>query len=247
MKATMKIVLLTIVLTVGYMTMPAHGQPAPGGAGGGFGAGAAGGFGGGAGGAGGAGFGGGAGGGGRGGGQDPATMRQTMFDYIKAQLAVADDEFAAIQPKIEQVLADEQAITLGVTGPNGLTRGGGRRGGQNGANALPANANAANGLNPNGGPGGGRGGRGNRTALINSMFTGEGALVLADVQQSLTDLQTVLQQDDATADLLKSRLDALHASRVRAREALTNAEADLKSVLTQRQEAILVNIGVLED
>jgi len=90
---------------------------------------------------------GGAGGGGgrRGGGNvDPAQMRQRMLDRYKATLEVTkDDEWQALQPRIEKVMEARRAVGGGAG--RGMA-GGGRRGtgGQNGdANAQGAQPRGA--------------------------------------------------------------------------------------------------------
>ena len=75
-----------------------------------------------------AGGGGGGAGGGRGGrgNFDPAQMRQRMEDRLKTELGVNDDEWKALQPKVEKVM-DLQRQSFARRGFGGR----GRRGGQN--------------------------------------------------------------------------------------------------------------------
>jgi hypothetical protein len=75
--------------------------------------------------------GGGGGGGGFGGRRDPAQFMQRMMDGLKTQLGASDDEFAAIQPKIQAVMTLQRDVItrprmFGRGGPGG---GGGGRGG----------------------------------------------------------------------------------------------------------------------
>jgi hypothetical protein len=130
-----RIAALASSVLLAALAMPVLGQ-ANGGGGGGNGGG-----GGGNGGGGGGGFGGGGGGGGGGRGNfDPAQFRQRRLDNIKQQLGSTDDEFAALQPKIEKVMDLQQQNQMGGFGG----RGGGRRGGGGGGGgvggAAPANA-----------------------------------------------------------------------------------------------------------
>ena len=91
MKAKTKIGFLATALMVGSVAVPAMAQTAPdqtppannGGGGNG---------------------GGGAGGQNRRGNFDPAQFRQRMMDNLKQQLGSSDDDFAALQPKLEQVM-----------------------------------------------------------------------------------------------------------------------------------------------
>jgi Spy/CpxP family protein refolding chaperone len=59
-------------------------------------------------------------------------------------------------------------------------------------------------------------------------------------------LQTTLDNKDAKPEEIKAKLTALRDARNKAKEDLTKAQADLKELLTQRQEAVLVNMGLLD-
>jgi hypothetical protein len=138
------------------------------------------------------------GGGGGGGGQN---YRQQMIDHLKDDMGSSDDEFAALQPKIEAVMsAQRDSMTF-------FMRGGRRGQGGNG-----------------GGPQGPQ----------------------SDVQIKAADLRTTLENKDATPEEIKEKLDALRQARTKAREDLAKAQADLKELLTARQEAVLVGYGMLE-
>ncbi|MDP9175038.1 MAG: hypothetical protein M3O30_14420 [Planctomycetota bacterium] len=66
------------------------------------------------------------------------------------------------------------------------------------------------------------------------------------VQQAQSDLRTTLANQSATAEEIKAKIDTLRQARAKAREDLTSAQTDLKSVLTQRQEAIMILAGLLD-
>jgi hypothetical protein len=146
-------------------------------------------------------------------------MRQRRLDNLKQQLGATDDEFAALQPKIEKVMDLQQQTMVNAFGG----RGGGRRGGGGGG--------GFGGGGGGGGNGGGGGGAANATPN--------------PVRDALTALNTTLQNKDATADEIKEKLTALRDAKAKANDDLTKAQADLQSVLTQRQEAILVTQGML--
>jgi hypothetical protein len=165
------------------------------------------------GGGGGGGFGGGGGGGG--GRFDPQAMRQRMMDALKQQLGASDDEFSAIQPKIEKVMQLEQQTNS--MGNMRRLMGGGRRGGGGGGGF-------------GGGPGGGPGGNQEPNP----------------VQTASDDLRTTLSNTSATPDEITSKLGTLRAARTKAKADLTDAQKDLQGVLTPRQEAVLVEYGILE-
>ena len=59
-------------------------------------------------------------------------------------------------------------------------------------------------------------------------------------------LQAAIEKKDTPADELKSKLTALRDARAKAKETLTADQKDLQALLTQRQEAILVEMGLLE-
>jgi hypothetical protein len=117
-------------------------------------------------------------------------------------------------------------------GMGGMMRGGpggGRRNGQGGGGG------GANG----GGAGGGGGGGG-------AAAGGADAQPVSDVQAKLKDLQTALDNKDTSADDIKTKLQAYRDAKTAAKADLAKAQDDLKSVLTQRQEAVLVTMGILE-
>lgn len=66
------------------------------------------------------------------------------------------------------------------------------------------------------------------------------------MQTASRELRDVLENKDSTADQIKAKLTAYREARDKAREALASAQKDLKEVLTQRQEAVLVNFGMLD-
>lgn len=60
------------------------------------------------------------------------------------------------------------------------------------------------------------------------------------------ELQTLLENKDATPEQIKAKLTALRDAKAKAKEELTAAQNELKGVLTQRQEAVLVGMGMLD-
>lgn len=83
-----------------------------------------------------------------------------------------------------------------------------------------------------GGPGGGPGGGGQEPTT--------------EVGKTARDLRTVLQNESASEADIQAKLTAYRDARKKAQEELAAAREDLKSVLTQRQEAVLVVNGMLE-
>jgi hypothetical protein len=148
---------------------------------------------------------------------DPAQRRQQMMDRLKEQLGASDDEMQALMPKIEKVMTLQRDAGGGMRGMFG--RRGGGPGGPGG----------------NGGPGG-PGGAGGAPADANA----------SPVRQKSADLQETLQNKDAKPDEIKAKLDALRAARAQAKQDLAAAQQELKGLLTQRQEAVMVEMGMLE-
>jgi hypothetical protein len=147
------------------------------------------------------------------------------LDQIKTSLGASDEDFTALQPKIEQVMTLQRQANAGMGGRGGQGGPGGPGGGPGGPGGGP------------GGPGGGPGGPGG-----GNQPTGTPSAVQAAVQA----LRETLNNNDAKPDEIKAKLDALRAARAQARQNLTKAQEDLRSVLTQRQEAVLVTMGLLE-
>lgn len=66
------------------------------------------------------------------------------------------------------------------------------------------------------------------------------------VALAASELRQVLENKNASSADINAKLTALRAARAKAREDLTVAQNDLKSVLTPRQEAVLVGMGMLD-
>lgn len=155
-----------------------------------------------------------------GGPPDPAQMRQRFADRMKEQLAVNDDEWKALQPKIEQVQqlrrdASARAFFFGPGGPGG-----------------PGGPPPGFGGGP-GGPGGPRGGP-------------DADRPPTPVQQKLNDLRETLDNKDAKPDDIKAKLAAFRDARDKARADLAKAQEDLRGLLTVRQESVMVMMGMLD-
>jgi Spy/CpxP family protein refolding chaperone len=66
------------------------------------------------------------------------------------------------------------------------------------------------------------------------------------VEIAQRELQQVLDNKDSTPDQIAAKLKALREARDKAHQDLVSAQKDLKEVLTPRQEAVLVNISMLD-
>lgn len=195
-----KVGFVAATLLLGSLAMPVLAQPAPDGGGQGQGDNA---------------------GGGRGGrgGFDPAQMRQRMEERVKEMLGASDDEFKAIQPKLEKVFQ----LQRDASGARGMMMlmGRGGRGGRGGDAAGPGAA-----------AGGGPAGDQNATP--------------SPLQQKAKELQETLDNKDAKPEEIKAKLDAYREARTKAKEELATAQKELRELLSQRQEATIVMLGMLD-
>ena len=66
------------------------------------------------------------------------------------------------------------------------------------------------------------------------------------VQTASRDLRTTLENKEASPDEIAAKLKALRDAREKAKTDLAAAQKDLKEILTQRQEAVLVTMGMLD-
>lgn len=69
---------------------------------------------------------------------------------------------------------------------------------------------------------------------------------LSDVAQKVKDLQTALDNKDTKPEVIKEKLAALRDARTKSAEEIKKARAELTELLTVRQEAVLVENGILE-
>jgi len=152
-----------------------------------------------------------------GGPPDPAQMRQRMTDRMKEMLGVNDDEWKALQPKVEKIQqlrrdASPRGMMMffGPGGPGGPGAPGGPGG------PPPGFAPDNNGQPP------------------------------SVVQQKMADLRETLNNKDAKPEEIKSRLAALRDARAQAKADLTKAQDELRDLLTARQESVMVMMGMLE-
>jgi len=68
----------------------------------------------------------------------------------------------------------------------------------------------------------------------------------SEIEKTGSALRTVLQKEGASAAEIKSALDAYRAARTTSRQALETARKELKELLTTKQEAQAVMMGLLE-
>lgn len=180
---------------------------------------------------------------------------------IKEALAVSDDQWKSLEPKIARVLelqhdANPMAMASGPGMPGGPGmmgmpmarggRGGPGGGGPNGdgpGGRPPRNGNGPTSRpardggptsRPSRGPGGPGGG------------PPPGAAHRSAVQDRLDDLQEALDDKNARNDVLKAKIDAYHQARDQARGELAKARRELRESLNPTQEATLIAMNLLD-
>lgn len=68
----------------------------------------------------------------------------------------------------------------------------------------------------------------------------------SDLAKATQALQQTLENENATAEQIKAKLTALREAREKAKQQYEKASAELRELLTQRQEAQLVLMGILD-
>lgn len=159
---------------------------------------------------------------------DPTQMRQRMMDSYKERLEItSDDEWKVIQGLIEKVQTARMQASSGSFG--GFGGGRGQRGGQGG----PGGSGAP------GAPGGGGAGAGNaRPQGMQGMFGVEPLPEIEALQKAV--------DGKASKEEIKDKLAKLREARKGKQADLEKAQENLKQVLSSRQEAQAVLLGLLQ-
>jgi hypothetical protein len=155
-------------------------------------------------------------GGPQGGAPDFAQMRQRMQERLKERLGATDDEWSVLGAKIEAVQQLQREL-------------------------RPRPSFGPGGPSDNAGPGGGPGDMG-------PGGPGEPGAPNDDspVQKAMNELNKVLRGEDVKPDDIKAAIARVRDERAKVRANLTKAQTDLQSVVTAKQEAILLTLGILE-
>jgi hypothetical protein len=69
---------------------------------------------------------------------------------------------------------------------------------------------------------------------------------MSPVQKAAADLQATLEDENASAETIQEQLTAYRTAREKSRQELVKAQEELRGVLTVRQEAQCVLLGLLE-
>ena len=173
---------------------------------------------------------------------DPAQMRQRMLDRLREQFEVKDDsEWKLISVRITKVFDLRRGLGgpggMGGFGPRGGFRGG--PGGPEGQGGPPPQmgGQGPDGAQFQGGPGGGPGG-------FPGGPGGPGGFG-REPNPELDALRTAIDAKATNAEL-KTRMAQLREARKKKETDLEKAQEDLRQILSVRQEAIAVTMGLLK-
>jgi hypothetical protein len=170
---------------------------------------------------------------------DPEQIRQQIAQRMKERIGASDEEWSVLQPKVEKVMQLQRRTASG--GGMGMLFGRGGRGGGGPGGGDRGDRGGDRG--DRGGDRGDRGGdRGDRRGPGGGLFGGDDD---SPVAQARRELQRSIEAN-ANADELKAKIAAFREARTKAREELTQAQQELRELLTMKQEAALVMMGMLE-
>lgn len=158
---------------------------------------------------------------------DPEQMQQQiqqmMSDRFKEQLGISDEEWVVIGPKVMKVL------TLSSQSMGNPMR-------------MMIGRPGAQGFGPQG-PGQqrpGQQGRPNIRDRISGIFGQNGG------DDSMLELQNLLEDENADTNKIKQLVAKVRREREKSQRELAAAKKELRELLTVRQEAILISMGLLD-
>jgi hypothetical protein len=156
---------------------------------------------------------------------DPTRIRQMMMERMKERLGVKDDaEWKVIEPRLRKLMDLNQQMLMGrAQGMLGMLGGFGMFGGGRG------------------GPGGGTVG-GQTPPTRGSGPSGE----MTALDKAKAQLRTTLANQSAAPDDLRRALTAVREAGMKVQQDRATAQADLKKILTLRQESVLVDMGQMD-
>ncbi len=153
-------------------------------------------------------------------GFDPSRMRAMMMERVKEQIGATDEEWIVIEPLLSDVMEKQRSVQGGLM--RGLMRP--PRDQQPGQPPADFDGPPPEGLPPQGGPGG----------------------PMAFDNNESSALQTALDNTGSSTEDIQGKLAELRTARKKAEKELKTAREALRSVLTLRQEAQLVLMGILD-
>lgn len=166
---------------------------------------------------------------------DPERMQQMMQERMREQLGATTDEWKVLGPRVMKVMQLNRQDRGGMRMMGRMMMGRGRRPGGQGGPGGPGDDST-------------RGNRGNRNSTGDRARRPRGGMFgePTAVDTAAEALQTTLENASATPEEIKGKLTALRAAKEKAKQELAVAQKDLREVLTLRQEAQLVVMGLLD-
>jgi hypothetical protein len=155
--------------------------------------------------------------------QSTEEMQTMIAQNLKQLLGSTDEEWAVIGPKANKVYTLASSQSTGFNMRNLMRR--------NTAQG-DAQGNSQNQTNTQGNMQQGRG--------MDNRSLGAGG------DTALAELQTLLESEDATTTQIKNKISEVRNAREKARQELAKAQKELRELLTIKQEATLISLGLLE-
>jgi hypothetical protein len=161
---------------------------------------------------------------------NPQAMRQRMMDRMRERLGATDEEWKVLSPRIEKVMTTQRDLR-GAGGPGGP--------GGDGFGGPP----------PQGGPrGDGGGDRGPRQARDSGgpPPQDQPQQQLSAVAQARQNLREAIDDSKTSADDLAKLVKTYRETRDQAKDNLVKVQKELKELVTPKQEAFFVSMGLLD-
>jgi hypothetical protein len=155
-------------------------------------------------------------------------MQAQITQNLKQMLGSTDEEWAIIGPKVLKVYTLASSQSTGFNMRNLMRRNNAQ--GDTQGNAQSSNTQGQG--NQQGSMQQGRGMDNRSTGMSNDT--------------TLTELQTLLESQDATTSQIKNKVAEVRSAREKAKQDLAKAQKELRELLTVKQEAILISVGLLE-
>lgn len=149
---------------------------------------------------------------------DPQQMRQMMERRIQQQLGATDQEWKVLGPRVMEVSELSRQLSGSPGGGRGGMMGGMFGGGRRGG--------------PQSNQPGGR--------------QDAPARELTAVEKSLEQLRTLLENTSSTPEQIKKQLTTVRKAKEKVKQELAVAQQKLRKIITMRQEAHLVLMGMLD-
>lgn len=146
-------------------------------------------------------------------------IQQMMSDRFKEQLDISDEEWTVIGPKVMNVLALSS---------------------QSRGNPMRVMIGGRPGAQEFGPQGGGQQGRPNMRNRMPGLFGQNGE------DDSVQELQKMLEDKNADANKIKQLVTKIRQARAKSEQELAAARKELRELLTVRQEAVLISMGLLD-